>query len=385
MKEKEKDELTPLEIAECKTGRRMGQICRVKGAGNRLRVKVEGEAACYHVMSRTVGGEFLLDDEAKEAFRRMMWRMSRFAGVEVLTYCVMDNHFHVLVRVPERAKWLRRFDGEGGEEKFLKHLSCVYSKAFMTQLRVELADYRASGRDVLADQLLQSFKDRLCDVSKFVKELKERFTRWYNKIHGRRGTLWMDRFKSVLVQDGKALRTMAAYIDLNPVRAGLVADDRPEDYRFCGYAEAVAGSKRMRRGLCRVMEVPQDSWLLAREKTAASRAEQRKAKKVTPAAMYCVLLVLEEGCVSPKEMSEEDLEKAKLSVPQLLRCRVRYFTEGIALGGKQFVDGLLRRRYEEGELSHDREVPDEPQTGAFALHSLRTLHERGIQVPAAAE
>ena len=44
---------------------------------------------------------------------------------------------------------------------------------------------------------------------------------------------------------------MAAYIDLNPVRAGMVDD--PKDYRWCSYAEAVAGKKRSREGLQRVM------------------------------------------------------------------------------------------------------------------------------------
>lgn len=52
-------------------------------------------------------------------------------------------------------------------------------------------------------------------------------------------TLWAERFKSVLVEGfGNALETVAAYIDLNPVWAGIVED--PKDYRFCGYAEAVA-------------------------------------------------------------------------------------------------------------------------------------------------
>ncbi|MEZ5431159.1 MAG: hypothetical protein R3F31_08270 [Verrucomicrobiales bacterium] len=49
-----------------------------------------------------------------------------------------------------------------------------------------------------------------------------------------------------------ALLTMAAYIDLNPVRAGMVDD--PKDYRWCGYAEAVAGGRRARRGLGTMLE-----------------------------------------------------------------------------------------------------------------------------------
>jgi hypothetical protein len=65
------------------------------------------------------------------------------------------------------------------------------------------------------------------------------------------GTLWMDRFKSVLVQgEGNPLQTMAAYIDLNPVRARLVAD--PKDYRWCGYAEAVAGHAKAQQGLAMI-------------------------------------------------------------------------------------------------------------------------------------
>ncbi len=51
---------------------------------------------------------------------------------------------------------------------------------------------------------------RFCNLPVFVKELKERFSRWYNQHRGRRGTLWMERFKSVMVEDGEALRTMAA-------------------------------------------------------------------------------------------------------------------------------------------------------------------------------
>ena len=50
---------------------------------------------------------------------------------------------------------------------------------------------------------------------------------------------------------GRALRTMAAYLDLNPVRAGMVED--PVDYRWSGYAEAMAGKARSRRGLVRII------------------------------------------------------------------------------------------------------------------------------------
>ena len=51
-------------------------------------------------MTRTVNGERLFDDRAKEVLRKVLWQVADFCGVEVLTYCIMSNHFHVLVRVP---------------------------------------------------------------------------------------------------------------------------------------------------------------------------------------------------------------------------------------------------------------------------------------------
>ena len=77
-------------------------------------------------------------------------------------------------------------------------------------------------------------------------------SRWHNRKHGRRGTIWEERFGSVVVEEEeRALRTMAAYIDLNPVRAGMVED--PAEYRWSGYAEAMAGKARSRRGLVRII------------------------------------------------------------------------------------------------------------------------------------
>ena len=68
------------------------------------------------------------------------------------------------------------------------------------------------------------------DLSELMKGFMQRFTQWFNRSRQRTGGLWEDAFKSVLVEDGVAARTMAAYIDLNPVRAGIVTD--PAEYRW---------------------------------------------------------------------------------------------------------------------------------------------------------
>ena len=115
-------------------------------------------------------------------------------------------------------------------------------------IRQRLEYFRAEGAQAEAEALRESFFARMWDVSAFMKLLKQRFTQWFNRTHRRKGTLWEERFKSVLVEGaGNALATMAAYIDLNPVRAGIVGD--PKDYRWCGYAAAVAGVKAARTGL----------------------------------------------------------------------------------------------------------------------------------------
>ena len=94
------------------------------------------------------------------------------------------------------------------------------------------------------------------DISIFIKELKGRFAQWYNRRHRRYGALWAERFKSVLLEGGRAVATVAAYIDLNPVRAGLCRD--PKDYRYCGYAEALAkGSAAALEGIRIILDLPQ--------------------------------------------------------------------------------------------------------------------------------
>ena len=312
-------------------------------SGGRFRVLGKGplESYCYHVMSRTCGGEVFFDDVEKEALRRVIWRMAEFCGIKVLTYCLMGNHFHLLAEVPHRETWLQRFEGADGEAKLLEHLSILYSRSYVGLLRDELADLRARGMAVLAEQRLAALKKRFCDLSLFVKEVKERFSRWFNKRRGRRGTLWMDRFKSVLVEGkGEALRTMAAYIDLNPVRAGLVKD--PKDYRWCGYAEALGGSRRAQRGLCKAQGKPVDGWKSAGAAGAYRCLLHAEGREVKDAQNEKVVT----RGVTVESARAVLAEKGRLSPAELVRLRVRYFTDGVVLGSKEFVEGVFEAQRE---------------------------------------
>ena len=68
------------------------------------RIKPIGREVVYHCVSRIVGGEFLLGDPEKEAFRRLMWAQASFCGVDIVGYCLMSNHVHLLVKVPREVQ-----------------------------------------------------------------------------------------------------------------------------------------------------------------------------------------------------------------------------------------------------------------------------------------
>ena len=312
---------------------------------NRLRMR--GKDAVYHCMTRTVNGEVLFNRREKEVLRKMIHQVADFSGVRVLTYCVMSNHFHVLVEVPVEesvsdAELLRRY-------KVLYPKPTRYAMASIKVLERQLA---AGGEEAVA--LRARLLARMGDVSEFMKTLKQRFSIWFNKSHDRFGTLWAERFKSVLVEGrGNPLQTMAAYIDLNPVRAGLVKD--PKDYRFCGYAEAVGGSAGAIAGLLRIwgeylggdhsaesvlsahrsllFGQGADPWLMG------SRAFDRET---------AVRVIEEEGGV--------------LSMAVAMRCRVRYFTDGLVLGSAEFLHELT----EEVQRVCERKFPPKanPMKGA---------------------
>ena len=58
------------------------------------------ESNSYHVMSRVVDRRFIFGDEEKEFFRQTMRKLEAFTGIRVITYCIMSNHWHILMAVP---------------------------------------------------------------------------------------------------------------------------------------------------------------------------------------------------------------------------------------------------------------------------------------------
>jgi REP element-mobilizing transposase RayT len=288
------------------------------------RLKVYGETAVYHCMSRVVGGQMLLGDREKEVFRKQMWKVAQFSGVEVLTYCLMGNHFHILVKVPHVDF------GAIDDEELLRRYEILYPQPTPCQpmgfdeVRALLASGSAYAKKFREDLLY-----RMHDVSEFMKTLKQRFTIWYNKTYDRYGTFWAERYKSVLVDNSKKSKLIvAAYIDLNPVRAGIVED--PKDYRFSGYGESCGGCEIAKQGLSSIVERDVDDPSLFSEYRMIVFGKGGCPKKGS---------VVVEGLIDDKVAKRvlQD-EQGILSQTEMLRCRIRYFTDGLILGEKDFVE-----------------------------------------------
>ena len=140
--------------------------------------------------------------------------------------------------------------------------------------------------------------------------------------------LWAERFKSVLLEGGEALAAVAAYIELNPVRAGLCAD--PKDYRYCGYAEALAkGSSLARQGI-RVVLGQSDaiSWKEVSRQYRNYLFVHGSLNTKTGQPAFDLATA----------QSVVDQQNGELSLPERLRCRIRYFTDGLILGSQSFVE-----------------------------------------------
>ncbi|MBN8246082.1 MAG: transposase [Verrucomicrobia bacterium] len=309
----------------------------------RLKAPASFPVAHYHCVSRVVNRDFVFGPQEREEFVRLLREYERFCGVRVLTYCILSNHFHLLVEVPVRP--LQPLTAE----EVLARIETLSGSAMTPRRFLQRLDALRTAGDAAGER---AFLDRICatmwDISGYLQRLKQRFTQWFNRRVGRQGVLWEERFKSVLVEGaGDPLSTMAAYIDLNPLRAGVVED--PKEYRWCGYGAAAAGDATAREGIATVIamgqrrpEVAQDTagalatyrmWLFGqgeeREGTAPDGGSARKGF-----SREAVLAVL--------------AARGKVSLPEYLRLRVRYFADGAVLGTQAYVEGVfeaLRTRW----------------------------------------
>lgn len=352
----------------------------------------ERKPVFYHCISRVVDRRFVLGAEEKEKFRALMRIYEKFSGCRVTAYCLMDNHFHILLEVPPMAE-----DGIS-DDILMKRLSAIYTEAFVAGVAAELAEARRQVAQGLAEEAVvvkrihERFTYRMHDLGEFMKGLLQRYTQWHNRKHSRTGRLWEDRFKSVIVEDGVAARTMAAYIDLNPVRAGMVKE--PADYRWSSYGEAIGGGSKghgrtARAGLVRAwgahqgMEADAKLWAGGISKTYRNllmgNAVEKSEQRVTRDGKM-MKKVLRKGVERANDCDGQDTRATgDMPISTMLRCRIRYFTDGAVIGSRAFVnDAFVSSRERFGSRRKDgaRKLRGNGKAAAGVLWSVRDLRVR---------
>lgn len=295
---------------------------------------IKDQNRCYHVISRTTGQEFLLDNLEKEyLLKRIRWLSSVYFA-KVFTFCILSNHFHLLVQI------------QGHEvcpdEEIERRFHVYYGP-----------------RRCFPKERIDDYRKKWSDLSEYIKEIKQGFSFWYNRVHDRRGYFWSERFKSVVVQEGAALMSCMAYIDLNAVRANIV--DRPEDYRFCGLGYHAQNGNG-------------DGFL-------SLDLEEFQHEKEMPLALYRRWVYqagsLERGDgkrpIPQQIVQEEDKTHFRIPRARLFRYRSRYFTESTVLGSRIFVKGIYARL--QPYLTSKRARDPVKVRGTEDLYSLRRLRE----------
>ena len=187
----------------------------------------------YHCISRCVRRAFLCGEGFEHRKQWIEDRIEMLAGnfaVSVCGFSVMDNHLHVLVRLDPGVA-----DGWSDEEVVRRWLA-VYPPRLL-----DTDDPRIM--QTWVDQLLKDdalvamYRQRLRNLGWFMKALKEPLARMANKEDECKGTFWESRYKSIAILDEEALLATCAYIDLNPVAAGIAAT--PETSRHTSVRQRV--------------------------------------------------------------------------------------------------------------------------------------------------
>ncbi len=299
------------------------------------RIKFTDRDAWYHLHCRVAGhrGEFPLSNPAPT--RRLIETIKHFSRIyfcDVAAFCVMGNHYHLVVR----------FEGEHPvDRKDLRARTRIMYPGMTAQVHV----------DLWSDEQWEHYRKRLFDVAEFMRNVQMAYARWYNRTYERHGRFWADRYKSVILGDERAVLDCILYVELNSVRAGLV--ERPEEW---------SGSSVF------IREIGEDGWLMPLTMIINRKRRKRALVEFRELLYYRGAVPTKEGQAAISEkVIEQEIARGFASRGLYLK-RLRYFADGLAIGTEEFVRDQLRLMREEGRYLR-RKNPI-PQLGGIHL-SLR--------------
>jgi REP element-mobilizing transposase RayT len=300
---------------------------------------IAGQKAVYHVMSRTALDGFPLKDVEKDFMLDLIKRFSALYFTEILGFCLMGNHFHLLVKmIPED-----HFSDDDIKKRF---------EAFF------------GDSQEFAEGQIPYWREKLSCLSEFVREMKVGFARYYNRRHNRRGYFWGDRFKSVIVDKGETLVNCLAYIDLNPLRAGIV--DRPEDYRWnsLGYHLQTENKDKF---------LSTDFGLKEFRVKSKKERIRRYRRYVYEAGALNRPDKMKAAVIDPKVVAKERKKDFEINRISRFRYRTRYFTDSGIIGSKEFVAKNYQRFKHLFHSKHEKKP--KPIKGLDGMYSLKRLSE----------
>ena len=300
---------------------------------------ISDEQAVYHVMSRTALPEFPLGAVENDFLLGLIKRFSKLYFTEILGFCLMGNHFHLLVKmIPE---------SDFSDEDIKKRCKGFY------------------GDDLcFPEGQMPYFRTKLASLSEFMRDIKVNFTRYYNRRHNRRGYFWGDRFKSVIVDKGETLVNCLAYIDLNPLRAGIVK--RPEEYRWSsiGYHMQTNNKDKF---LSTDFGLEEFNVKSEKERVRRYRRYMYQAGSIDRPDKGKVKVI------DPRMLNKEKRKDFKITQASRLRYRTRYFTDSGIIGSKEFVASHYQH-FKHLFQSKNEKIP-KPIQGLSGIYSLKRLSE----------
>lgn len=188
----------------------------------------------YHCVSRCVRRAFLCghDHASGQSFEhrrgwiaRRIKELAAIFAIDVAAYAVMSNHYHVVVRVdaPRAQAW--------DDQAVLERWTGLFTGPLLVQRYLSPARAQMGEAELaMVRQMAATYRARLMDLSWFMRVLNESLARMANAEDGCTGRFWEGRFKSQALLDEPALLAAMAYVDLNPVRAGMAETPEASDH-----------------------------------------------------------------------------------------------------------------------------------------------------------
>ncbi len=191
-----------------------------------------GDTPYYHVYSRCVRRAFLcgVDQYSGKSYEhRRGWIEDRLRvlaslfSIDLCAYAVMSNHYHLVIKLcPDQAK-------EWSDDEVLTRWTALFQGPLLVQ-RYRAGEVLDAAETATLMAITSVLRSRLLSLSWFMKCLNEPIARQANTEDGCTGHFWEARFRSQALRSDRALITAMAYVDLNPVRAGISKTPEGSEY-----------------------------------------------------------------------------------------------------------------------------------------------------------